>query len=309
MNMKIHRRNILLETISPGPNASFFFRENKIPCFPFNWHHHPELELTMIVRGQGLRFVGDSVQNYEDGDVCLLGSHMPHTWLSDLVKGQSVHAIVVQFLPEFMGKHFLAMPETRRIVSLFERARHGLVLSGGMRKRIGAQMMAMPKEFPGSFSQLCLLLSILNEIEKSSSSSFSSSSSSASSAEVQPLAVSDFEPTLSKQASRTINAVCGMMSGRLDEIPTQAEAAQTANLSPQAFSRFFKRCVGRTYVEYVNHLRIGAACRELIETDQSITRIAFDAGFNNLSNFNRRFQDIKGITPREFRRLSRDSHS
>jgi len=291
MDMRIPKRHIVLETITPGANASFVYRVFRQPCFPFQWHHHPELELTTIVRGRGLRFVGDSVQDYAEGDVCLLGAHTPHTWHSRPAKGQTVVSIVIQFLPTFLGEAFINVPESRRVVELFERSRRGLVLTGGLRRSIAEQMLAMKKQPPGSFTHVCALLSMLDEISRDGK-------------DARPLAVSDFEPTLSKQASRTINAVCGMMNARLDEIPTQAQAAETAGLSPQAFSRFFKRCVGRTYVEYVNHLRIGAACRELMETDRSVTQIAFDAGFNNLSNFNRRFRDVKSMTPRDFRRLA-----
>jgi len=289
--MRIPKRHIVLETITPGANASFVYRVFRQPCFPFQWHHHPELELTMIVRGRGLRFVGDSVQDYAEGDVCLLGAHTPHTWYSQPVKGQSVVSIVIQFSADFLGERFMRLPESRSIIELYERARRGLVLGGSLRRSIAEQMVKMRKQPVGSFTHVCGLMSMLDEISRDAK-------------DAKPLAVSDFEPTLSKQASRTINAVCGMMNARLDEIPTQAKAAEMAGLSPQAFSRFFKRCVGRTYVEYVNHLRIGAACRELMETDRSVTQIAYDAGFNNLSNFNRRFRDVKGMTPREFRRLA-----
>jgi AraC-like DNA-binding protein/quercetin dioxygenase-like cupin family protein len=289
--MKIPRKNVYLETITPMPGSSFVCREFRFGGhFPFNWHYHPELELTMILKGRGLRFVGDSVRDYRDGDVCFLGANLPHTWYSKPAKGAQAAAIVIQFLPEMFGDHLLNLPEGQALQELFNRARRGLVVTGKARQAIAEQMIAMRKIRPGSLQYLCRLLNMLNLLSESS--------------ECKTLAVSDFRPVLNKQASKTINAVCGMINENISEIPTQAEAAALARLSPQAFSRFFRRCVGMTYVEYVNELRIGMACRALLETDKSITAIAYDTGFNNLSNFNRRFRAIKQMTPRKYRSLT-----
>jgi AraC-like DNA-binding protein len=289
MDMNVQRKKILLETIPLQAGSSFACRAFRLAAYPFNWHHHPELELTLILKGRGLRFVGDSVREYREGDLCFLGSNLPHTWHSKPQKGQHVASQVIQFLPAFLGDVFLNLPESQALRELFNRARKGLVVTGKARQAVSEQMGALRKLRPGSLACVCALLNMLNLLAETS--------------ECKALAVSDFKPMLNKQAGKTINTVCALINNDLTEIPSQAAAARLARLSPQAFSRFFKRCVGKTYVDYVNELRVGMACRSLLETDKSITAIAYESGFNNLSNFNRRFLDLKKMPPGKYRSL------
>lgn len=281
------QRRVRLETISLGEGASFKLIETRPSCFKFNWHYHPELELTLIVKGRGVRFVGDSVQDYREGDLCFLGANIPHTWYSAPISREPLHAIVIQFLPHFLGEQFLGVPEAANLKKLFAFARRGLRFGGRTRSSIAGGMHALARDPDGSLRRVCGLLSILNAL--------------AESRDGQPLAMSGFDPVLNPQANRRINSVFDLIRLDLRDIPSQRDVARQVRLSPPAFSRFFKRCVGKTYIEYVNELRVGTACRALRETDQSITEIAFQAGFNNLSNFNRRFRDLKKVSPRDYR--------
>ena len=284
------RRRIVFENHPLEPNTSFAFKEfRKLTHFPFNWHYHPELELTLIVKGRGLRFVGDSIQDYSEGDLCLLGSNTPHTWQSNPGPGQSVHSVVILFTSGFLGAEFFGKPEARGIQDLFERARRGLSLHGRTRQTIATQMMKMRTVPRGSFQHVLDLLSMLATI------------SAAPKRDCAPLAHCDVEPVMNKDAHQRLRSVLNFINNHPGEIPAQGDVARQIRLSPAAFSRFFKRSVGKTYVSYLNELRIGRACRALIETDQNITEIAYGAGFNNLSNFNRRFRAMKRMTPRSYR--------
>jgi hypothetical protein len=208
------RRRLLLETIDSSAGASFRCKLHRRDYFPFNWHYHPEIELTLIVKGRGQRFVGDSVHDYADGDLCLLGAGLPHTWHSRPARGLRVSAVVVQFLPDFLGTDFTALPEARRIRELFVRAQRGLAITGRTRSQIAAQMLSMEKEPPGLLPRVCMLLSILHALAEST--------------ECRPLAFSRAHSTLNAQASRTINTVCGMINADLQNIPSQAAAARPA---------------------------------------------------------------------------------
>src|SRR5690606_25591419 len=115
-----------------------------------------------------------------------------------------------------------------------------------------------------------------------------------------------FRPALRADDERRIDRVWRMVSQDLTESTTQAEVATALRMTPEGFSRFFKRATGRTFVSYMHELRVGEACRLLIETDTPITDVCFAAGFGNLSNFNRIFRRLRGVSPRQYRRAYQD---
>lgn len=274
-----------VERIAAPLDASFVCRRRREASFPFFWHRHQEVELTFIAASRGRRFVGDSIADYGPGDMVLLGRNLPHTWHCERVKGAQADATFVQFAEDFQGPEFFARPEWTRVRGLLERARQGLQFDGRTRERAGERLLGMPRLDPAR--RLIALLEILEEL-----------------ARARPCAVLSslpYEaPHLPDEAR--IDRVCRFVNARFREEIAQPEAAKIAHLSAPAFSRFFKRATGRSFTGYVNALRVGHACRELIETERSVAEIAFDAGFGNLSNFNRRFRELKGLNPRDFRR-------
>src|SRR6516165_2256855 len=149
--MIIYPRRIQFEDHRLDPHTSFAYKEFRVSHFPFNWHYHPEIELTMIVKGRGLRFVADSIQDYREGDLCLLGSNTPHTWQSQPVARQSVRSLVILFRAEFLGEQLLRIPEARKIKALFERSRRGLCIVGKTRETVSQQMRQMLDQPRGTF--------------------------------------------------------------------------------------------------------------------------------------------------------------
>lgn len=275
-----------IERVSPGAEASFICRRRTDPRFGFFWHVHPEVELTLIVRSRGRRFVGDSIEPYEDGDLVLLGSNLPHTWDSDPRRRGPHEAVFCQFSESFLGSDFLRSPEMAPTRRLFDRAGRGLRFTGRTQRAVSRRMEGMDR-LPG-LARLAALLEVLDLLARSR--------------DVRPLSSRGFVPALRQGDAGRIDRVCRILNERCTGRITLAEAAAAAHLSVPAFSRFFRRRTGRTLVAYLNELRTGLACRELVESDRSISDIAFDSGFNNLSNFNRRFLELKGMSPRSFRR-------
>jgi len=275
-----------IEKVSTGGGASFLCRRRIDPRFGFYWHFHPEIELTCIVRSRGRRFVGDSIEPYDDGDLVLLGPNLPHTWASDPRRAGRQEAVFCQFSESFLGPEFLRAPELAAVRRLLGRAAHGLRFSGRTQKDAARRMQGM--ERLQGLGRLAALLELLDLLARSR--------------EQRPLSSREFVPALRPGDAGRIDRVCRILNERFTERITLAEAAAAAHLSIPAFSRFFRRKTGRTLVAYLNELRTGLACRELIETDRSVSDIAFDSGFNNLSNFNRRFLELKGMSPRDFRR-------
>ncbi|HYG77227.1 MAG TPA: AraC family transcriptional regulator [Planctomycetota bacterium] len=270
------------------PGQSFVVRRRCDPAFDFRWHFHPEYELTYIVASRGQRFVGDSIEDYRDGDLVLLGPNLPHTWMSQAApRAKAKHvAIYAQFLDDFAGDEFLSRPELSSVARLLERAAQGLRF-GPKTQRLAAPLMEELVHATG-LRRMLKLLEVLDFLAQRS--------------DVQPLASPHFAPALKRADEKRIDAVCSFIHENFAQPIEQPDAARRAHLSVSAFSRFFKKTMGRTFTSYVNGIRVGQACRLLIESDKSIAEIAFASGFENLSNFNRRFRQVKRLSPREYRR-------
>ena len=276
------------QKITHPDQSSFTYRQKSVARLPFDWHFHPEHELTLITRSSGTRYVGDASEEYDDGDLVLLGPNLPHTWDSTTSRRaiRQHRAVFAQFGADFLGERFLAAPELRSVAQLLERSARGLVFSGESARRSSAQLLAMA-ELSG-LDRLVALLAVLERLARDG--------------EARAIVSEGYSPPR-RDEHRRIDRVIRFVHDRVRGELAQTAVAEFAGLSPAAFSRFFRRAVGKTFVEYVGEVRIGHAARLLIETDLSVLDIAYESGFRNLSNFNRRFRRLKGKSPREFRQL------
>ncbi|MCC9658636.1 helix-turn-helix domain-containing protein [Rhodopirellula halodulae] len=262
---------------------------------PVKWHRHPEIELTYIPSGAGSRMVGDHIGSYTDHDLVLLGSELPHTWASDEYRGElyDLHsAMVLQFHPEFLGPDFFRLNEMFEILALLQRSSRGLWFPAEVASRVGSQMTEL-EEQRGAI-RLVTFLSILHSLAQCES--------------VEPLASELYRATNNEEVETRIQVICDHITHHLtDPELSHAELASLAEMNASAFSRFFKQSTGRTVSAYINELRIGFACRLLTDTDDSILSISHQSGYQNLSNFNRRFQQHRKMTPREYRNRFRSA--
>ena len=272
------------EKLTRPAEAAFRFGRRLGKAFAFEWHQHPEYELTLIETGRGQRFVGDHIQEYQPGDLVLLGPDLPHTLASYDDTADYHRASVVQFSGRWIDPLLDVTPEARAIHSLLRRSRRGLCFTGPAAQHALDQMPTMNKR--RGMAKVITLLDLLDRMARNP--------------QVQPLASPAYTHT-THLADKRIDRVCRFIHDHATEPITQAQAADLAHMSCPAFSRFFKQRVGMTYSRYLHELRIGHACRLLIESDAPITEACFASGFNNLSNFNRVFRVIKGTSPRHFR--------
>ena len=272
------------ELISTKPDESFKAFRHQTRAFTFEWHQHPEFELTLITRGHGTRFIGDHVSRYAAPDAVLIGPGVPHTWQTD-DDATSNHALVLQFKETAWGPDFFESAEMRSLEPLFIMAGRGVHLSRAcadalaplMRKVIPARGIERIRQF------LACLDIIAGDVKAS------------------PLASARFDLSSRLQQPARINRVCDYVLRNLSSPVSLDRAAKAVHMTPSSLSRFFRRETGRTFMSYVNDLRIGEACRLLMESEHSIAEICYASGFNNLSNFNRRFRETHGMTPSEFR--------
>lgn len=274
-----------LERLSPPEEISWYFRIRRETSFEVLWHFHPEIELTLITEGSGTRIVGDSIENYAPGDLTLIGSGLPHTYASS--PDSEVHeAVVVQFRDDFLGPEFLGRPEFSMIKDLVTTAALGVNLVAGEGLTSSVRSLGIGSPATRTLALLRLLATVADEPG------------------IRTLTTTATPQPMRSGAKDRVDAVYAHVAANYTRPVHLAEVAKAAHLTPPAFSRFFRRRFGRTLTDYVNELRIAAACRLLSESDLPIAEIAARSGFQNLSNFNRRFRRLKGIAPRQYRQRS-----
>jgi AraC-like DNA-binding protein len=276
----------ILEKIPHDRNHSFTFFESQGRRFACPFHHHPEIELTLIASSSGHRYVGDHIGRFTPGDLVLMGPHLPHSYINDTKSSGRAHSVVLQFLPKRLGSDFFQSGELRNIRHLLERCRVGLSFQGRTRDKI-APLLFQLLSLEGA-ARLMGFLNILDILARSK--------------DFRALASPTYSPALALYQGERINRVCELISRKFKEGITQSEAARTAHMSPPSFSRFFRRATNRTFRAFLNEVRIGHATRLLLETDYTITEVCYGSGFGNLSNFNRQFLKLRKVSPRAYRR-------
>ena len=268
-----------------GPFFSVWHRHEE--QIPFAWHYHEAFELTLIVQSQGRRLVGDGEATYENGDLVLIGPGLPHTYASDPAKKGVHEQVVVHFDRRLFAQDPQEVPELGSLNSMLAGATRGTHFGAAVAKRVAPMMLRMPKERPlirlATFFEL---LDLLSEVPSKSRQALSGTSYGPASTPINVQPITRVTKFLEQNFQRQISPM---------------QAARLVAMSPSAFSRFFKKATGRTFVSYVNELRIRHASRLLLETDRGISDIASASGFPNISYFNRRFMAAKSTKPSAYR--------
>lgn len=255
-----------------------------VASLPFVWHYHPEYELILIRAGTGRRFVADSVDHYGPPDLALLGPNLPHSWASHSALGEGPQrATIVQFAPDFLGDDFFTRPELSRVSALLERSSVGLRFPVHDGDPVFERIARL--ESSRGLPRLLDLLAVLHELA----------------GRRDAIALTRAGWAHPSSGGRRLEAALHLLHERFADDVRLADAARAASLSPSAFSRFFHAAIGRTFTDYLNDIRVAAAQRMLLSTDIPVAAVAARAGFTSLANFNRRFRERTGCTPRTFR--------
>lgn len=271
------------------PHQSFRFMHMTLSRFNGERHRHPQAELTWVAQGAGVRFVGDSAAPFEAGDLVLLGPDVPHLWVSHADDTGKAHELCVAQFPVDLFDT-LSVPEWGAACELLRRAALGLVIQEPVRSVVQGLMLRMQSE--QGLTRLALLLEILGLLVAHPASLVTLSSASV-------LAAGGRD---SDQTDRRIDRVARWIQEHLAQNLRIEDAAAQVHVSPAAFSRFFRRSLGKTFTEYVNDLRCTEAAIQLRKTDKPVATVALDCGFTTLSHFNRQFLQQHGQTPRHYRK-------
>lgn len=259
------------------------------PYFPSPWHFHKEYELVLINKGRGTRFIGDKVSRFEEGDLSLIGSNIPHLFRNSeeyYAKNSKLKAnsIFIHFTKDFLGNSFFDIPEMKLVLRLLERSSLALEIHGKTKKYTKSKLLDMYDQ--KAHDRLISLLEILLHLAHSN--------------ELKPLLSTGFSANKIGDTERINKVFEFIMKNYTEEIYVQ-EIASKLNMSVASFSRYFKHHTRKTFSDYVTEIRIGHACRLLMENNFSISEISYQSGFDNLSNFYRHFKKIIGIIPKDYR--------
>jgi AraC-like DNA-binding protein len=273
-----------------GPDRSFSVRRD---LFPINnrWHYHAEIELIHIKKGEGTQFIGDSIKRFKAGDVILVGPNLPHYWrFDDVYYEENTKAIadirVAHFNENFWGPQFLELPENLCIKTVLEKARRGLQITGKTRQKV-AELLEELQEIDGP-QRIVLLIEALTQI--------------ANAKQLVPLSSMGFQPDLVDAEKDRINAIYEYSIRNFKRKIQLEEIAEVANISPNSFCRYFKSRTRKTYSQFLIELRVGHACKLLIENNHCLKRLCYESGFNNFTSFHKYFKLITGKSPLVYQR-------
>lgn len=281
---------VALEKNIQSPLKSFLVAELMESHFDPNWHFHSHYQLFTVLEGTGTRFIGDNIQHFEPGDTVFLGPDLPHLWNSDKVyfeanSSLTTQGIVVYFTEDFLGDSFFKKPEMYSITNLLKRSKSGISFHGKTKDSLIKSMKKLTQQ--SGFASLLSLLSILNKLSKST--------------EYQTITSVNYANTHKESETDRMQKVHDYVIEHFREKIQLREISDIVNMSEAAFCRYFKKRANKTFSDFVNEIRIGNACKLLNSADLSIAEIAYESGFNTLSNFNKQFQKITQQTPSMYR--------
>ncbi|MFV0505119.1 MAG: AraC family transcriptional regulator [Bacteroidales bacterium] len=272
--------------LTKQPNQSIAIREDKQPMFHDHWHYHSELELVYIIEGEGTRFIGDDISRFVSGDLVLLGASLPHVWRSDdsyfrKDSKKKVSAIVLHFGANFMGDGLWELPEMSSIRRLIGLSARGISYNLSAKHLVKQSLHQMLQQ--SAFERLTSLLTLLNELAQVEDETILSSI--------------PFAEHYQKHHSRRIDKIHDYVLSNFDKEIKLKDLALLANMTPASLCRFFRQKTRKSITEFINEVRIGFACKLLIEGNLSISEVCFNCGYNNLSYFNRQFKKVMGLNP------------
>jgi AraC-like DNA-binding protein len=279
--MKIAKIRLIQEA-----NKSFIVHNERSPFAP--WHHHPEYELVLILKGKGKRMVGDHIDRFEENDLIFTGSFLPHQWICDNENLESLQneAFVIQFVQDFLGDKFFELPENTALKKFLGESSRGYEFYGESKSKIISILLGMITM--NDVARLYALFSIFEIFQASKEYRFLSSPAS-----VETVVLGGNEPM-----QKTLKYILQNFHNQIQI----KDLLEVTNMSYATFYSKFKHAYILPFKDYLLNIRIGYACKLLIVETLNIAQIADDCGFENISNFNRQFKKIKGMTPSQFQK-------
>jgi AraC-like DNA-binding protein len=280
------------EPFALARSSGFVVRAFRERSPKFRWHHHPEVELTFVASGSGVRCAGDAVLPFADGDLCLIRGGVPHGY-SWSPRWRPARWIVLQLDPAAWGADFWKLPVLSGLSDLLSGTRAATAIHGSAAEEIAPRLKRLTRAATLATSGLGIVVEILEILASGDDQIPFGTSRHGADARIRPSASE-------RRLERLLRA---LEQNSAAPLPRDA-VAESLEMSPAAFSRWFRQRTGRTFQRHRTELRIGHACEMLATTRRTVTEIAFECGFGNLANFNRRFREIVQTTPKRYREVA-----
>ena len=276
---------VLPFSIPKPENTTLILQEDKADNFFSQLHQHEEIQISCIIKGEGPFYIGDSVGQFSDGDIFAIGQHLPHVFTNQDTD-QGVHMISLFFTPEAYGAGFFDHPEFNEFQNLFEIVKLGCQL-GSNNSEVKRKIWGMRNQ--SALDRFLSFIELLQILGRS---------------RLLPISSFVIKKRFGEEEGNRMRKIMEYTFAHFDRKLSVAQAAEIASMTPNAFCRYFKQRTNKTYISFVLEIRIGQACRLLKQRkDLQISEIAFQCGFNNLTNFNRKFKQFKKQTPSQFRNI------
>lgn len=277
---KFHRE---ITPLSKGDSFLVFDRVKD--AFDFPIHYHPEFELNFILNGKGVkRIVGDHIEEIEEIELVLVGPNLYHGWELNKCTSKKIHEITIQFHNDLFDDALLSRRIMLPIKEMFNRSNHGILFSKKTALDLKERILKLSKL--DGMDYFLEIISMLQDLATSRNQKL----------------LSTFTVDNDKfEDEDKMKLIYEYVQNNFSEKITLDDVSVAAMMSPVSFNRFIKKRTGKTFVNYLNDIRVGYAARWLVEKDLSISEIAFKCGFNNIANFNRIFKSLKKATPSQYR--------
>lgn len=273
-----------------GEDVSFITGIYQDDMVKSTWHYHDNYELSFVTKGAGKRIVADSIVNFYPGDLVFIGRKLPHVWIADkeyqISPDRSLELVYLLFTSDILAHNLLELPEFKNIKMALEMSERGIQITGHTLNEVSEIMLQLP--YLENFDRMINFLKLLNIIGESDTHI--------------PLASEEYVKKRFEPANKRISTIHEYLLGNYRKEVNLKELASLVSMAEGSLCRFFKEKAGCTPFEYLNRIKTDFACKFLMDEDMSITEVALESGFNNLSHFNKQFKRNTGMTPSEYKK-------
>lgn len=281
---------VLPFTIPPSQDKTILLQEDALPYFYPHLHRHEEIQLTLVLKGEGTLLVGSNMHPFVPNEVYLIGANIPHVFKSDSTyfvpdSTKDVHALTIFFNPNGKLASLFDLPELKSVQSFFSTYYSGFKIPQSSFADISGKIVSI--KYASGLDQLMQFFQLLKSLSSLKNIDLLAPNA-------QPKSFSDHE-------GMRISNIYNYIMQHYNRDITLEEVAGAAFMTPQAFCRYFKKHTRVTFITFLNEIRINEACKKLIDGSyESVSSVAYDCGFNSITNFNRVFKSTTGKSPREY---------